>query len=242
MDPFFILPFLFSASDVSNLLTVGASALAVEILNLDPSLDVKKVFFPVTLQCDFHAGVHSWSKSTCAGMLPSHSAMCFLCQCAFMIQVYMWRYSSQSLCNVISMLVSIYSLETCLITTCWSQMYSLLIAAGHDSRLLTTTTRSGVVLLNQEIPDLAEELFLLKGFDVTSPITSAISQFASSVFSLVKKKHFLLCASIKGLTNITCGLYDMRNSGWHHVFYKAHKALWFQAKLGVQLPQEFQSG
>jgi hypothetical protein len=90
-------------------------------------------------------------------------------------------------------------------------MYSLLIAAGHDSRLLTTTTRSGVVLLNQEIPDLAE-LFLLKGFDVTSPITSAISQFASSVFSLVKN-HFLLCASIKGLTTITCGLYDMRNSG-----------------------------
>jgi hypothetical protein len=91
-------------------------------------------------------------------------------------------------------------------------MYSLLIAAGHDSRLLTTTTRSGVVLLNQEIPDLAE-LFLLKGFDVTSPITSAISQFASSVSSLVKKIHFLLCASIKGLTTITCGLYDMRNSG-----------------------------
>jgi len=91
-------------------------------------------------------------------------------------------------------------------------MYSLLIAAGYDSRLLTTTTRSGVVLLNQEIPDLAEELFLLKGFDVTSPITSVISQFASSVFSLVKN-HFLLCASIKGLTTITCGLYDMRNSG-----------------------------
>ncbi len=173
-------------------------------------------------------------------MLPSHSAICFPCQCPFMTQVYIWRYSSQSLCNVISMLVSIHSLETCLITACWSQMYSLLIAAGHDSRLLTTTTKSGVVLLNQKIPDLAE-LFLLKGFDVTSPITLAISQFASSVFSLVKN-HFLLCASIKGLTTITCGAYDMRNSGWHHVFYKAHKALWFQAKLGVQLPQEFQSG
>jgi hypothetical protein len=90
-------------------------------------------------------------------------------------------------------------------------MYSLLIAAGHDSRLLTTTTRSGVVLLNQEIPDLAE-LFLLKGFDVTSSITSAISQFASSFFSLVKN-HFLLCVGIKRLTTITCGLYDMRNSG-----------------------------
>jgi hypothetical protein len=42
VDPFFVLPFLFSGSDVSNLLSVGASALAIE-----------------TLKCDFHAGVHS---------------------------------------------------------------------------------------------------------------------------------------------------------------------------------------
>jgi len=66
-------------------------------------------------------------------------------------------------------------------------MYSLLIAAGHDSRLLTTTTRSGVVLLNQEIPDLAEELFLLKGFDVTS---YNFSHFTVCFFSFLfgKKK------------------------------------------------------
>jgi hypothetical protein len=61
VDPFFVLPFLFSGSDVSNLLTVEASALAIEILNLDPSLVVKKVFFPVALQYDFHAGVHLFS-------------------------------------------------------------------------------------------------------------------------------------------------------------------------------------